>query len=345
MKVDKKRDYKLDLIRVIAFLMIITFHFCAEMGMTDSPFYGYANGGWGSVGTAIFFLLSGYLMIMVDKDTEVAVYYKKRIWAILPLQIIVFIAFYIIHSVRINNFYYGGSRTKLLLSFLGIDRYLSYYGVQSYGITGEWFTAMIIAVYLLFPILRFLYNKYIVVTTIILAALYFINVFIGIQKVVVPDASIFTAVFLFWCGMLIFKYGEKYVVNKWTCLLAVLFAAIVIFVKLPYYRYQLPYKNLLAVCLFVIFLFLGGLIKYKKPVKKILVFFSNISFAAYLCHHYLICMAVDKLADRSPMKVVLLYILLLVIISCCSFLFYMIGKFVRMLTKPGEIHKCFHTKK
>ena len=345
MKVDKKRDYKLDLIRVIAFLMIITFHFCAEMGMTDSPFYGYANGGWGSVGTAIFFLLSGYLMIMVDKDTEVVVYYKKRLMAILPLQIIVFIAFYILHSIRINNFYYGGSRTKLLLSFLGIDRYLSYYGVQSYGITGEWFTAMIIAVYLLFPVLRLLYNKYLVVATVILATLYFINIFVGIQKVVVPDASIFTAVFLFWCGMLIFKYAEKWVVNKWTCFVAVIFAAIIILVGLPYYKYQLPYKNLLAICLFVIFLFFGGLIKYAKPIQKVLMFLSEISFAAYLCHHYIICMAVAKLVDRTPMKVVLLYLLLLAIIFLSSFIFYMINRFVRILTKPGEIHKCFHTKK
>ena len=56
-----RRDCRLDFIRAAAILMIFTFHFCCTIGGTGI-FYGYASGGWGSVGTTMFFIFSGFLL-------------------------------------------------------------------------------------------------------------------------------------------------------------------------------------------------------------------------------------------------------------------------------------------
>ena len=75
-----KRDVSLSLIRIVAIWMIVTFHFCCGTEkLVGSPFYGYANGGWGSVGTTIFFILSGYLFRLCHKEIpNVGQFYRKN---------------------------------------------------------------------------------------------------------------------------------------------------------------------------------------------------------------------------------------------------------------------------
>ena len=333
----RTRDYSLDVIRIFAFCLIITFHFCAEAGLTRSHFYGYANGGWGSVGTAIFFILSGYLGAMIDLDTDVKEYYIKRSKTIFPMQILIFLVGYLFTGIKLHNFLYGGSQIRMLLSFIGVDQYLSYYGIRSYAIIGEWFTAMILLMYLLFPMLRILYKKALAITTCGIMIFYFVNIYIGLQKKVVPDASVFTALLLFWLGMVIYRFRSVIFKSIISFICSILIALLVIFVKLPYYKYQLPYKNALAICIFMIFLFLGSRIKLPEALKNPIMTLSNLSFAAYLCHHLIIRNFITSLGGwmiASKWHMIIVYLLILICVIGISYLFDKVIKII--IKKPDE---------
>lgn len=126
-----------DVVRIVAVLMIFNFHFCCETHIIKSVFYGYKNGGWGSVGICIFFLLSGYLIHMVSKETGIKKYFFKRFLSIYPSLWLCFLFAYLFISHRRQNLFWGGEKWRLLLSVLGIDTYLQYYQVQSYACVGE----------------------------------------------------------------------------------------------------------------------------------------------------------------------------------------------------------------
>lgn len=280
------RRVSLDIIRCIAILMIFTFHFSGTIGIIDSIFYGYQNGGWGCVGTTMFFVLSGFLMRECYNDMEsVGLFYKKRLLAIIPLQIICFLVGYIIHSIRVSDFFYGGEPWKIIFSLIGIDAYLQFYYISNYYVIGEWFTAIILLLYILFPLLRKLFNKHMLVTTICLTLSYLGNIIWGFQNIV-PDASVYTGVYMFWLGMLIQKYVHQIVKRKYLLVLPIILLLLIVNVKLP--GYALIWKNLLGISIFMILLIALWQMKPDKRFTNVVCFISDISFAVYLCHHYII---------------------------------------------------------
>ncbi len=141
-----KRDYRLDLIRSIAIFMIFTFHFCCTIGNTG-VFYGYANDGWGSVGTTMFFILSGFLLgNKYHGKFSVQDFYVKRWFSIFPLFYLTFAVAFLINGLTTGNWRYGGSIWRFVFTLLGCDNYLGFYGVPTYALVGEWFTAVIVLV-------------------------------------------------------------------------------------------------------------------------------------------------------------------------------------------------------
>ena len=202
---------------------------------------------------------------------------------------ITFAIFYLIKAIFFDGFIYGGSLWKIQLSFMGIDAYLGFWGIQTYYVCGEWFTAIIILIYLLYPVLFYLFNKFKCITTIILIILYFSNIFWG-KFSVPPDATIFTGVLLFWVGMII-QNNITWIRNKKNIFIPVciVMILIVIFIPLPYYNSTLPWKNLLAMGIFLLLLITLNRLNLKKEIiKKLLLFESRVCYAIYLCHHVLI---------------------------------------------------------
>jgi len=293
-----QRKSHFDAIRVIATWMIFTFHFCVSAGLTDSWFYRYRNGGWGSVATCMFFLLSGYLLQLGGEGRALNVpdFYRKRALSIFPSQVICFIPAFLYMAYRTGNLAYGGAPWRLIFSFTGIDAYLYNYGIKTYYVIGEWFTAMILLDYLLFPLLRRLIDKWPLSTTIVLFVLYILEVALDLQPPVPADASVFTAVFLFWTGMLMSHYRDKLRLNGLNATVALAASLAVMFVRLPSFGREnfLPWKNLLGLCLF--WLLNGALerVPFQRPARKCLAFFSRVSFTVYLIHHIIIVGIVSK---------------------------------------------------
>ena len=317
-----KRKAEFDAIRIFAILMIVVYHFCHEAGLRESIFYEYKNGGWGSVGTCIFFVISGFLIHMTSKNTDLKTYFKKRFLSIYPALWISFVIAYIFLSIQKQGLLWGGNPVKLVLSVLGLDTYVSLYGVLTYACVGEWFTGMILALYLLYPIFRQAMARYSVVTTVIIAILYFVECFIGIQPVVPPDSSIFTAIFLFWIGMLFSQHDNWLKPGFVKISAAIVFCFLVIFIKLPSYGNVLPWKNLLGLSMFYLLINIFALIPYTDKIADVLKYFSGISFCIYLIHHFVIFRVIELMPNGGlvmwALAMLTITILLAMLINCLS---------------------------
>ena len=303
MTTKSKRKTQFDIIRILAILMIFNYHFCMAAGKVSSAFCSHKNGGWGSVGTTMFFILSGYLIHLGSKEIHLTSYLKKRFLSIYPALWISFIIVYLYKSISLKNFFWGGEPWRILLSFLGLDTYLQFYYVPTYACVGEWFTTIILFLYLAYVPLCFLIKKYPAVTTLALLILYFLECIKAIQPAVPADASIFTGLLIFWTGMLLQQYPSALVPKWWKVALATAVSLIITFIPLPLIGSSLPWKNLLGFSIFYFAYAIFSKINYNKPVENTLKFLSSISFAVYLIHHFII----NLVLERCPETITVAY--------------------------------------
>lgn len=331
------RESNIDIIRFISVFIIINFHFCAALGKTGSPFYGYANGGWGSVGTTMFYLISGYVMMLsYPKVTQTGLYYKKRALALYPTFYIVFLAGYLYASIDRKNFLYGGAPWRILFSLLGIDGYIALNGIQSYYIIGEWFTGILIICYLLYPVLNFLIQKCEIITSLILFLAYFSNIFLHFSKTA-PDAAVCTGIFLFWLGMLIQKHSACLKRIKILIPLCIICIIVIVSVKLPFF--ELPYKNLLGLSLFMTLYLLFDQRVLPAGVAKCVSYICKISYPIYLCHHVIINVLVGKNINRihsSLDEILLLLAAYILILIFSSLAYYSSGKLKHLMRQQKK---------
>ncbi|MDC7278299.1 acyltransferase [Butyrivibrio fibrisolvens] len=313
MTVQSNRKSQFDIIRILAILMIFNYHFCMEIGASESIFCVYKNGGWGSVGTSIFFLLSGYLIHMGSKNSNIITYIKKRFLSIYPALWLSFILVYLLTSINRNNYFWGGEIWRIVLSFIGVDTYLQYYYVPTYSCVGEWFTAMILFLYVSYLLLRIFIKKCPAITTIVITILYFAECIKGIHPTVPADASIFTGLMLFWLGMLMQEYPVILEATYLKTALALITGIAVAFIQLPFIGNVLPWKNLLGISIFYLLNMIFSKFSYNTNVGKILKFFSSISFAVYLVHHFIIKQMIGRFGIEQYLFTYLFSLLISVI--------------------------------
>lgn len=154
------RDLGYDFIRFFAMSLILIYHFFTTlmpMGIKFPAIIYYLNTtsyiNLGSIGVALFFILSGSLLTLHGGDTYKGTrgFYKKRIMRICIPQWLGFIGLFILMYVVDRNIIYT-DKIGMFISFLGIN-YCNlpwgYFGINTPWIIGEWFTAVIIAIYLM----------------------------------------------------------------------------------------------------------------------------------------------------------------------------------------------------
>lgn len=334
-----KRDSSLDFIRVLAIWMIVNYHFARIVGTDDWFICSYANGGWGSVGTTVFFILSGYVLHMKYKKTgNILTFYKKRWLSIYPMFYVAFICSWIYIAYDTGMIFYNGDPSKLKYTLLGIDGYVVYWKISTYyrGV-GEWFTAIIVAIYLLYPLVNLLFAKARIPSTILLGALYFGNIFANPFDPVPVDANLLTGLFMFWIGMLIEQYSEK--IRKQVKLLAgcIPIGLFIMFVKLP--GPSLIWKNLLGIMVFMVFYLALTKVKFSDIPQKVLTYFSTISFAVYLTHHFILVTLKPYVIDHltSVPRVLVFYAGYMVFTIICSIFVNTVTNFgIRILSNISE---------
>ena len=211
------KDKGYDFIRVFATLIIIIYHFF-------TTYNGYVpeviGGGYnlhlnlGGVGVAMFFMLSGALFIKKYRNKcEVGKFYKKRLIRIFIPHWISYIMVVLVYLIAFPERLVGVPFYSYLLSFFALDFFgqpLYEMGISTFWLVGAWFTTVILIIYLLFPLLRWLYVKHKAIGTILITAIFILNMKFEILTYGGGYFSITNGIMCFWMGMIIEDIKKYY---------------------------------------------------------------------------------------------------------------------------------------
>ena len=276
----KQRLYGFDFVRVICTFGIFMFHFAVESESTFYGFYRHANGGWGAIFNSLFLMLSGAMLYYNNEEVKnVGKFYFKRWLAIFPAFYLAWFYFYIRNVMATKNLFYMGNRKSLLLTLFAQDGYLGFLG-PNYYLVGEWFLGALVIIYLLYPLIVKVFNKVPFVTAGVLCIgwiwVYNTDIF-----PVIPPQNLITCTFAFVLGMIIIRYRDKLLNNKWIVLVSAAITLVLLFVRIPLEENM---TGLIMAFFAMIALYnLGKLI-----VSKVIIFLSGLSYPFFLLHHQLI---------------------------------------------------------
>ena len=287
--VNTTRDLGYDFIRFIAMLFILLHHlnttwyeFHYNIPSIVNMTIGRGNLNMGGVGVALFFMISGALLIARYKTVlNIKNFYMKRLIRIeIPQMICFFCAFWCQYLIDPNivNSKIGG----IVISFLGLnysgDIWIQYFNIYPLWVVGEWFTAVIIILYVLFPLLRWVYCKYCLTGGIIITLIFLINLKYEVLTRGNGWFSITNGLMCFWVGMLFEKYKQKICTKSITTIL--ILAAILYWSINPAQIFGYMYLS----CFIFSILLLAILyqIKYSNKFTK---FICKYNYEIYLVHH------------------------------------------------------------
>ena len=312
----KERDHGYDFIRFFATIMICLWHYyttCKEQGINlyaniDKLFsHGAIN--MGGVGVGLFFILSGALMIRGNREElNVLSFYKKRSLRICVPNSLGFMgalmATYVINADIVKR-----DKIGMLLSALGLNFFnpwSDFFGISCVWLIGEWFTTVIIFLYLIFPILRrlFLYRKWI--GTLIIALIFVLNLKFKILSNQGGWGSYSNGIMFFWLGMFFEEYKGK-ISNGYIIIISFLCASCLLLFPIQFHN-EFDY---IWVVLFSITLFL---ILYQiKITGKLISIICDLNFEIYLVHHriYLLLMPALLTSSVGMDQIIICFVLLL----------------------------------
>lgn len=331
----KQRLYELDLIKLVAMLAVFTIHFTkdlegagVQMASKIMPDYIF-NIYLGGFGVSLFFIVSGAsLMYVYGESGRLKSFYKKRFLSIYPMF---WMAFFI--STAIQFFRYHGinetiPKWKIIYSILGIDGNALWWGPNFYQV-GEWFLGVIICLYLIFPLLRKMFNRSVIFTVVASGIIYVICILFF--NTTLPIECFFLArvpEFLF--GMLFIKYRALF--KKWAAV-GVAALAIALICIFPMESIHVMIRILVVgTSSFIILAKLFSLIPFDKIKCRLLSTFCSwggkYNYAFFLTHHFIIVLVASWFAGSilRRSEVWLLYFSCLAITAICTWLLYKLHK-------------------
>ena len=174
MEQKKERLFYLDFIRVVAMMLVVIYHFFKhfDISFNISAFnplkLEFIHLNLGFLGVTLFFIISGAsLMYNYSEKIDYKRYFKRRFKSIYPMFWIAYTVAFLYNFIANGNIDDTIPRSRLILSFLGIDGYFQYLAPNFY-ILGEWFLGAIIFIYIIFPLYRKLLKKNKTLTLIVL---------------------------------------------------------------------------------------------------------------------------------------------------------------------------------
>ena len=289
----RKTNY--DLIRVVGTILIFLYHYyqtlSCYMELPNFIIVAY----WGNydvcaIAVVIFFMLSGSVLInkYENIDTFSAIsFYKNRFIKIFPIYWFLYAVTFLIHVMLTGKFlFYGGTFSSIIVSILQLDYFAEEVIARcgaSYLLIGEWINTVIIICYLLFPLLRTLYKKYIIPTTIIIFLIFLFNLYFKILSYGGGFFSITTGLFAFWLGMLIIKIDSQNIPCLFIGILAIVF--------LLFFNFETLFNNnylphfFFGVSLFIALFGINYCTRFCKPIL-------DNSYEIYLVHHRIQCLLI-----------------------------------------------------
>lgn len=342
----KKRVFYIEFIRVISMIIIVTYHFFVHFAENNIKGIDITNGTWGVIGVTLFFMISGAsLMYNYKEKLEIKTYAKKRFLGIYPMFWIAYSLLFIYLFYECKSIIDGQPAYKLIISFLGMDGYLSPY-ISTIYLIGEWFLGCIVIIYILFPILRILVNKN-PKTTLIFATILYILMFIFYKNGKMPiDKTLIVSIYSVLIGMYIIKVKEFKLWQAIIALIITISTYIVCSSNNFVVNIQVFIAKLTAFGMFVVLAYIGQKIS-NITIQKIFSIISKYSYAIFLVHHYLI-MKIESTFQNQTYGLsgtVLLYLTCWVaIIIFARILFYINKKVINFFKKDENILKLNESK-
>ncbi len=337
----KERLKYVDVLRVLAMIPVVVCHFTRALEaygisfpikiLPDIVFGTYL----GDFGVTIFFILSGVsLMYNYDGRLDIKQYFKKRFLGIYPMFWAAWFIGCLYYFYQRGHFNPAGVPKKsIILTVVGMDGYLSWYGPNFY-ILGEWFLGCLILLYILFPLLKLGIDKKPVVTAIIIAVIYFVGP--HFYHMAIPD-SIFVLFRIpeFAFGMYFVKYIKK------TKLPVGLASGVILGLLWFLDTSKLSTLNKNTIIGISVFLFVNWICSYIKwdGFYNVCGEIGKLSYAVFLVHHVVIMEITRHFAFTALdwADVILLFILCAVVTAVFAKWLMSIDKALKkVLFKPKK---------
>ena len=323
----RPRLFYLDFIRAIATIAIILTHYNAIWiynVVKPKPENAIitlrvANIYIGDFGVSLFFIISGAsLMYVYDQRFAARDFYKKRFLGIYPMYWIAYLCAAAYTYFMRGTLLGGLSPKTLLFSFLGIDSYLINFGISAPCLVGEWFIAVIIMMYCIFPLLRIVVQRMPRVAFILAIILALVSTFTFGKSI-----GLFARVPEFMFGMLFMKYIKK--VN-WQVLLL----SIIVLIANTLIKPTVIHNNIqtfyVGIASFLILTWLSGYLKW-DPFRNFCKVIGKYSYACFLVHHFIIYEVIRRFdlnnaSRKASCAIFLICVLLIMFFSWALFQFH-----------------------
>lgn len=354
MKKDKIKSF--ELIRAISMIGIILFHYSynyVEYNISGSHIgtYKTANTDFGSIFVAMFFMMSGAVLYYNYGDKiKIGNFYFKRWLSIFPMFYSAWFLAYLAKVNELGTWFWGGSRRNFIYTILGMDGYFLNPGVNiNYYTLGEWFLGAIIFLYLLFPVLRFIYKvkiaRYLFSGVLIIA--YLANLY-NDWFLISDGRNMITCVMNFWIGFLIidlFQYFKDEMeghnnsigTQPLISIAGLVFGLILCFIKLKFPSTLMA--TLTALCFTEFLIYYGDKVMRVEWISSIVGLFAKYSFGMYLVHHVILYAFMKPYAATTlniPMSIWLFIVVLTIIFFTGAVLCFwgeFIGKQIKRIIK------------
>ncbi len=291
----KQRVYSLDLLRCIAFFLILLYHFCVHLEMnqsfdfTNTPiFIRNLNMHIAKLGVGVFFILSGFgLMLSSEKQFKLIDYYKGRVTKILLPFWITYAVYFVLKFIDLGHWPFPGVQKRyLIFTLFGMDEWTHMMGYPntSFGI-GEWFLGTLMIIYLVFPLLRWLLKKNRWIFMAVVAAIYCYITFFYHYEVVV-HMNLFLKACEFCIGMILALYYDR--IPRFVGIICLAILLIFLFVPVELPLHESLKITILCTAVFTMFITINGFFAEHLKLSKVFQVISAFSYEVFLVHHVII---------------------------------------------------------
>ena len=313
----EKRIQELDVLRVLAMLFVITYHFGCEYAAAGIPFFNLfyltPNYDFGNIAVTIFIALSGGLLykkygVIGEKcppkpgsgsateessRSQLKAFYQKRIKAIYPpfwiLSLYIPLSMFR-HLLADGNAFFLGNPLSLLLTVVGFDGYIKLFGIDTYAFCGDWFVGAIVLLYLLYPLLAKCYRKFPVATLLALATLYAAQLMLSPDHYDILSALPATLAFKFVLGFALIENLDRFRNGRVAVVAGTAYAALT-FVNIPGRMNTDAFGTRAAFALFAVVFYLAPRLLRLKAVSAPIQKIAALSYCVFLVQHVAIIWA------------------------------------------------------
>lgn len=337
----KERVFYLDFIRAFATVVIVLCHFnalfiynCNNPQSAVITLY-VGNIYIGAFGVSLFLIITGAAMMYVYGEKEkidLKHFYKRRFVTIYPTFWICYFLIFLL------NFYENKGlpdipKKNIIFSVIGLDGYLSNFGIRTFYYVGEWFLGFILLIYIIIPFIIFLAKRKVWVLIAATTVLYVFSLIFFKDKSYV-GLLITTRLPEIVFGMIFIKYIKNV---KWYCALGAFIIIVLNHLIKPSFIDQNIQVTYIGILSFVVLVFLSKHLS-NFFTRNLCSVICKYSYSCFIIHHYIIYRFTTTfdLQSITPFYSWLLFMFCGVMVIVASFLLYQINDKVMSLFSKNK---------